>query len=87
VELYVIPGAKTSYLALRDNEILFYSSASCKRHGVNMDLVRYLTRHIGYKPVIARGWSARKKVVVFKGVEKQVLLDKLENILSKERKK
>jgi uncharacterized protein YggU (UPF0235/DUF167 family) len=82
VSLYVIPGSKTSFLEFKQGELLYHSSASCKNHGVNIDLIRYLSKNIGGKPVIVKGWSTRKKLVVFHGINRDQFIVKMEKLIN-----
>jgi uncharacterized protein YggU (UPF0235/DUF167 family) len=79
--IYVIPGSNKSYLELKDGELIFHSSASCKRHGVNIDLLRWFrSNHLG-KPFIVKGWSERKKMLLFHDVNKDGMARKLAELL------
>jgi uncharacterized protein YggU (UPF0235/DUF167 family) len=71
--VYVIPGSARSYLEYSNGELIFHSSASCKGHGVNHDLIRWFYRVVGVRPVIVKGWSARRKMLLFPGVGRKEL--------------
>ncbi|MEB2836846.1 MAG: hypothetical protein GSR80_000974 [Desulfurococcales archaeon] len=68
LEVYVVPRAGESRLAYRDGELVYYSEAKCKGHAVNYDLLKWLSRNIGGRPRIVRGWSSRVKLVLLEGV-------------------
>ncbi|MCE4614542.1 MAG: hypothetical protein F7B60_03325 [Desulfurococcales archaeon] len=81
--LYVMPKSNRSYLEFKEGEILFHSSASCKNHGVNRDLLKWLSRNIGSKPVIIKGWSDRRKILSFNGIGKEKLITSLVKVLKR----
>ena len=82
LKLYVIPGSKTSYLEYRDGELIFHSSAPCKHHRVNIDLLKWLSRNLKAEPHIVRGWSDRYKIIEIRGDSPKELLEKLGKLVS-----
>lgn len=81
LKLYVVPGSKTSYLEHKEGELIFHSSASCKHHGVNTDLLKWLSKNLGGEPYIVKGWSDRYKIVELRGVNYKELLGKLSRLV------
>ncbi|BEP16680.1 hypothetical protein PYJP_00320 [Pyrofollis japonicus] len=69
--VYVSPKSAKTYLEHVNGELIFYSAASCKDHGVNHDLIRWFSKVVGVRPIIVKGWSARKKLLLFPGVSKE----------------
>jgi len=45
-EIYVIPKRRRARLEFKDDELIFYSSETCKRHKVNMQLLHYLKERV-----------------------------------------
>jgi uncharacterized protein YggU (UPF0235/DUF167 family) len=80
--VYVSPGSSESYLEFVDGELVFHSSARCKGHGVNYDLIRWFSRAVGVRPVIARGWSSRRKMLLFPGADRDSLVERLEKAVA-----
>jgi uncharacterized protein YggU (UPF0235/DUF167 family) len=81
LSIYVIPRSCKSYLELEEGELIFHSSASCKRHGVNIDLLKWFRSNNLGKPSIVKGWSERKKVLLFHGIHKDKMAQRLAELL------
>jgi uncharacterized protein YggU (UPF0235/DUF167 family) len=75
--VYVSPKSAETYLEYANGELIFHSSASCKDHGVNHDLIKWFSKTVGARPVIVKGWSARKKLLLFPGVSKEKVIHAL----------
>ena len=77
LEVYVVPRAGESRLVYRDGELIYYSSAHCKGHAVNYDLLKWLSRNIGGRPGILRGWTSRVKLVLLEDTTLGEALERL----------
>ncbi|MCE4606176.1 MAG: hypothetical protein F7B59_02460 [Desulfurococcales archaeon] len=82
LELYVVPHSSSDHFVVSDGELVFYSSSSCKGHGVNYGLIRWFKRSIGVEPVIVRGWSSRSKILLFPGLRREELAVKLRGLIT-----
>jgi uncharacterized protein YggU (UPF0235/DUF167 family) len=69
--VYVSPKASETYLEYANGELIFHSSASCKNHGVNHDLIKWFSKTVGVRPRIVKWWSSRRKLLLFPGVSKE----------------
>ncbi|MCD6324436.1 MAG: hypothetical protein J7L55_04950 [Desulfurococcales archaeon] len=67
-QVYVIPKAQETFLELRDGELVFNSSASCKRHGVNSDLMRFFRNVFSGGVEMVRGVRERMKTLTVEGL-------------------
>jgi uncharacterized protein YggU (UPF0235/DUF167 family) len=79
VWVYVSPKSAESYLEYTDGELIFHSSAQCKGHGVNYDLLKWFSKVVGVRPIIIRGWSSRRKLLLFPGANRDEIIQKLRN--------
>ncbi len=61
LKVYVIPKSSETHLKIGDGELIFLSSAPCKKHGVNADLLKLFRKNIGCEAEIVRGWRTRLK--------------------------
>jgi uncharacterized protein YggU (UPF0235/DUF167 family) len=63
-QIYVIPKQEKASLELKDNELIFRSNSSCKRHNVNVQLISYLKKLFpGHRVIIVKGANQRLKLV------------------------
>jgi uncharacterized protein YggU (UPF0235/DUF167 family) len=79
--IYVAPGSSEDYLEYTSGELIFHSKASCKRHGVNYDLIKWFSKTVGVRPEIAKGWAARRKMLIFPSLSREELLKAIEKLI------
>jgi uncharacterized protein YggU (UPF0235/DUF167 family) len=82
-QIYVIPKQEKASLELKDDELIFRSNSSCKRHSVNVQLVSYLKKLFpGHRVIIVRGANQRLKLVCIKAEDKMRIARALCKVLT-----
>ncbi len=81
-QVYVIPKQEKASLEFKDNELIFRSNSSCKRHNVNTQLISYLKELFPeHRVTIVKGINQRLKLICIESRDKSIITRTLCKVL------
>jgi hypothetical protein len=70
ITIYVKPNSAMFKVEVDGGEIVVYSTQEPKKGKVNKEIIKELSKLLGFKVELASGFTSRQKVLLIKGVSK-----------------